>query len=134
MSDTTGQSDEKLTVYYDGSCPLCTAEISHYQRLDKQNALHLVDVSSDSFSGEPDLSREAAMARFHVRTEDGRQVSGARGFIELWRVIPQWRPLARLASLPGVALLLEGAYRVFLKLRPLMVRNFTRCQRMFDKT
>ncbi len=62
------------------------------------------------------------MNRFHVRRSDGELVSGARGFMELWGALPKWRWLARVASLPGVMLLLELAYRGFLPLRPTLSR------------
>ena len=35
----------KSTVYFDGSCPLCRAEIGYYQRNDQYSALCFVDIS-----------------------------------------------------------------------------------------
>ena len=35
----------KSTVYFDGSCPLCRAEIGYYRRKDQAGALCFVDVS-----------------------------------------------------------------------------------------
>ena len=35
----------KSTVYFDGSCPLCQAEIGYYRRKDQAGALCFVDVS-----------------------------------------------------------------------------------------
>lgn len=119
----------EVTVFYDGSCPLCAAEMGYYKRADLTGALKLVDVSSDAFSGDARITQQAAMARFHVRLADGQQVSGARGFIEVWRVIPMWSWLAKCAKVPGVVLVLEVAYRIFLRVRPLTVFIFKRIRR-----
>jgi len=35
----------KSTVYFDGSCPLCRAEIAHYRGMDRGGVLCFVDVS-----------------------------------------------------------------------------------------
>ena len=63
------------------------------------------------------LTREAAMARLHLRRADGSLVSGAEAFTGLWRVLPQWAWLGRvLGQGPGLWLL-EAGYRVFLVVR-----------------
>ncbi|WP_019904108.1 DUF393 domain-containing protein [Methylobacterium sp. 77] len=117
-----------LTVYYDGACPLCAAEIRTYRRSRGSERLRFVDVSGDDAPDilGPDLTRAAARARFHVRDEHGRLASGAKGFIRLWRHLPGWRWLAIFASLPGMPILAEAAYRRFLPLRPSLARLFTR--------
>ena len=62
------------------------------------------------------------MARFHVRLPSGELLSGAAAFAALWRSMPGWRWLGRLASLPGVTPVLELAYKGFLRIRPGMQR------------
>ena len=42
-----------------------------------------------------ELTREQALARFHVRLSDGRIASGAQGFVEIWKTLPRWRWAAR---------------------------------------
>lgn len=122
----TQDADRPVTVYYDGDCPLCRAEIGHYQRCRGADDVAFVDVSRPDADPGPDLPREAAMARFHVRDADGRLVSGAAGFAALWSVLPGWRPLARIARLPGVRAMLELAYRGFLPVRPYLARMMGR--------
>ena len=107
--------------------------MGYYKRIDIDHVLDLVDVFSERFSGDDRIIRSEAMARLHVRLADGRQVSGARAFVELWRGIPGWRWLARLASLPGAVPVLELVYRLFLRIRPLIVQGFSRYQRVLGK-
>lgn len=117
-----------LTVYFDGSCPLCQAEISHYRKQAGASHLHFCDVSQANQALEPDLQRTEVMSRFHVRRSDGQLVSGAGAFVGMWQLLPRWRWAARMAALPGMMLLLEGAYRLFLLARPTMARVFGKVQ------
>lgn len=113
---------ETLTVLYDGGCPLCRREIAHVQGLaqqDSDSALCFVDISREAEgSAGYAAERQALLARFHVQRSDGSRLSGAAAFTAMWSRLPGWRWLARLAQLPGMLMLLELAYRLFLKLRP----------------
>ena len=117
------------TVIYDGSCPLCSAEIGVYRRQDTQGSLTLVDVSQPSVlaSALPEgLTQAAALARFHVITADGQLLSGAAAFVAVWRGLAGWRWLARLSDLPGMLWLFEQGYRGFLPIRPALAHVFGR--------
>ncbi|MFW2587445.1 thiol-disulfide oxidoreductase DCC family protein [Sagittula sp. SSi028] len=118
--------DAPVTVYYDGSCPLCSVEIGHYEKCARAGQLAFVDVSQEGASLGADLDADTAMRRFHVRQADGALASGAAGFVALWAQLPRWRWLAKLARLPGVTPVLEGLYRGFLPLRPRLSRIATR--------
>ena len=47
-----------LTVYYDGSCPLCSAEINHYSSLSGGDRVDFVDASNPEADIGLDLTRE----------------------------------------------------------------------------
>jgi len=122
-----------LTVYYDGGCPLCRAEIGHYRDCRGAERIAFVDVGRDAPAAGlgPDLDRGDALRRFHVRGADGRLVSGAAAFARLWRVLPNWRWLGRLVELRVFGLrpilpVAEAAYRLSLPLRPRLARLITR--------
>jgi len=116
----------KSTVYFDGSCPLCRAEIGYYRRKDQAGSLCFVDVSESAALTPGGVTQQRAMERFHVRASDGRVLSGAAAFVEVWTRLPKWRWAARAASLPGVLAVLELGYRMFLPVRPFLSRLFGR--------
>jgi predicted DCC family thiol-disulfide oxidoreductase YuxK len=76
-----------------------------------------LDVSGDT-TGFSAAEQARYMARFHVRLQDGRVLSGAAAFVALWLTMPGWRWLGRFCQIPGVTPVLELAYRGFLHLRP----------------
>ncbi|MFM9974917.1 MAG: thiol-disulfide oxidoreductase DCC family protein [Beijerinckiaceae bacterium] len=117
----TKDSSQPVTVFYDGSCPLCTREIGLYQRALGGNAVNWCDISQTDVSRDG-LSAEQAMARCHVRGPDGVMQDGARAFILLWLTVPRWRWLGRMASIPPLPSVLEGLYRAFLPIRPWLQR------------
>jgi predicted DCC family thiol-disulfide oxidoreductase YuxK len=104
-----------LTVLYDGACPLCRREIGLYRGLEPTQPLAFLDISDPAATPAADLPeglpRGELLARFHVRHADGRLESGARAFI---------------ARLPGIAGVMEIAYRGFLRVRPALQRRVRR--------
>lgn len=117
QGSTTGP--DRLTVFYDGACPLCRREIDFYRRRKGAQSLDWVDVSqSDGEMVAPGLSKAEAMARFHVKRGDGQLASGGLAFAQLWAALPGFRPFGRVLQWPPLAWLVERGYRLFLKLRP----------------
>ena len=106
------------TVYYDGACPLCRREIGLYRTSDGADNLAFVDVSHPDATLPAGLTREAAMARFHVADASGQTLSGAAAFAALWLQLPRWRWLGHVVRLPVVRGIAERAYRLFLTIRP----------------
>ena len=122
------ETSPRLTVYFDGSCPLCRREIALYRRLPQAAQLAWVDVSAGQALGE-DLSCAAAMARFHVRDPQGRLFSGAAAFSLMWRQFPGWRWLGYLSAWPLLSWVFELAYLAFLPVRPRLQRIVRRLDR-----
>jgi len=107
-----------LTVYFDGGCPICTAEIGTYRRLTPLAPVVWMNVADPHLPAPPDATREALLARFHVRLPDGRLVSGGHAFLWLWSALPGWRYAGALKAIPGVPFAADIAYALFLRLRP----------------
>lgn len=114
MSNAPG----KLTVYYDGGCPLCRREIGFYQRLDRAGRIAWSDVSGDASAlAAEGVRQEQALARIYAHRADGRLISGAAVFVAIWRHLPGFRWLAPMAGWPPVLAVLERAYVWFARRR-----------------
>ncbi len=108
-----------ITVFYDGACPLCNAEIGLYRGCAGAERVEFVDVSIAAAGAvAPGLDKAAALERFYVRGADGTIASGAAGFGRLWLALPGWRWIGRIVLLPGILQSTELVYRGFLVLRP----------------
>ena len=109
---------QAVIVIYDGQCPLCSREISHYRRRRGAEAIRWLDVTA-----EPDRVRELgiepqqALARFHVCDELGNWNTGAAAFAVLWSQLPAYVWLARLLRSLHLLPLMERAYGAWLAWR-----------------
>lgn len=112
------KSDGNIRIFYDGSCPMCRREIAFIARQRGAEVFVFEDISAKSGDIAEGVSCQQAMARMHVQTADGKIVSGARAFLVMWGALPRFRWAAKALSIPPIPTVLEGGYRLFLKIRP----------------
>jgi predicted DCC family thiol-disulfide oxidoreductase YuxK len=94
-------------LYYDGKCPLCLREIRALERL-RADRLQLVDVHLyEPAPGEP--TRDSMLLRLHLRTADGRWLSGVDATVKAWSHT-RWGFLFRPLRWPLLASLADRAY------------------------
>jgi predicted DCC family thiol-disulfide oxidoreductase YuxK len=104
---------DRLTVYYNGACPICGAEIDHYQKLAAASDAPLawVDISREpSALVAHGIDGEGAKRRLYATGADGRLTGGVEAFAQLWERLPRYRWLGRLARLRLVRPLAEALY------------------------
>jgi predicted DCC family thiol-disulfide oxidoreductase YuxK len=71
-----------LTLYYDGNCALCRAQMARLRRLDKAGRLGFIDIAAPDFLPEAlGVSRQALGTEIHARTADGRLLAGLDSII-----------------------------------------------------
>jgi predicted DCC family thiol-disulfide oxidoreductase YuxK len=105
---------DKDTLYYDGACPLCSAEID---RLCKFAGDRLVvrDIHAlDEHGNLPD--RQRLLARLHLRTADGEWLTGLRANIRAWEHTP-FRRLWRILDWPPIRPVSHWCYEFWLRRR-----------------
>jgi len=69
-----------LTIYVDGSCPLCRREMTFLSARDRRRRLRLEDISAPEFANDTGVPLENLMARIHARRGDGTLVDGIEAF------------------------------------------------------
>ena len=112
------------TVFFDGSCPICTTEINQYKTLTPITEIQWIDVSQPSFIPPKGQTKEQLMQRFHVLNYNAQLLSGAAAFVYLWKQLPGWKRLAVIEKIPGAMQVLEFGYTNFLKVRPRILSLF----------
>jgi predicted DCC family thiol-disulfide oxidoreductase YuxK len=119
-SNKNTMQELNCTVYFDGACPVCSKEIATYQKWVGADRIQWVDASA---CNEQDLgaalSRDAALARLHLRDADGKLLQGAAAFVELWKHLPAMAWITPFLSHSLAIKFLDVLYRIFLSIRPL---------------
>jgi len=108
-----------LTVFFDGSCPICTKEIDFYRTRSSAEFISWIDVSDkETEIASTNLSRQELLARFHVMRSDGKLISGGKAFAELWASLPGFILVGKIFQIPGLSYIIDIGYDFFLILRP----------------
>ena len=114
----------QLTLYYDGRCPLCQAEMLYLQHRDRLGLLNCVDITLNDFDANATgLSCERAMASIHGRMENGEWVTGVAVFAAAYERVGL-RRMAWLLSRPSLQPLLGWGYARFARHRYTLSRWF----------
>ena len=122
MSDATTIAPE-LTLYYDGQCPLCVAEVDFLQSRNAAGQLAFVDITQAGFAeAGHNISCEAAMAQIHGRTADGQVLVGVPVFAVAYK-LAQLPLLSWLLSRRWLMPLLQPTYVLFAKHRQAISRQ-----------
>ena len=94
-----------------GRCPICRAEILHYERRANDHGAPLVfEDLHNADLGAWQLSADQATRRLHAVRPDGTRVSGIAAFAAIWDHLPRMRWLARAVRLPGLGAVARLAY------------------------
>lgn len=103
--------DKKLTmhtVYYDGSCPMCTAIMGRVRDSSHGNEFSLKDITTDDLPQM--ISTEAANKEIYVIGDDGRVYKNADAILQILSYYSAWKPFVWIGRLPGIKQLLPLGY------------------------
>lgn len=105
-------------LFFDGGCPLCRREISHYRKIDRDHRVEWIDIHADPESLAPyGINWHDAMQRIHLIDANGRVRSGAKAFVILWSKLPFYRFLSMCCQLPGLIPVMDFTYTRFARWR-----------------
>jgi len=105
---TSMPKPETDTLYYDGQCPICSAEIRTLIA-QTDDAIEFVDLHS----AEAPLPKDILESQLHLRRANGELVTGLAANVAAWQHTPK-RKIAALLLMPGVKPVAELGYRLWL--------------------
>ncbi len=112
--------DTKDTVYYDGSCPMCSAVAESTRTSSRGFDFILKDIKKDAF---PEyISGEAADKEIHVVSGEGKIYKNAEGILRVLERYPGWKFWVWLGRLPILRSVLPLGYWVISTNRHLFSR------------
>ncbi len=104
----------KDTLYYDGACPLCSAEIS---KLEKHTRDELIIRDIHELANDEDApDKELLLSRLHLKTAEGEWITGLQANIRAWHHTP-FRNLWRMLDWPLISPVSHWFYELWLRKR-----------------
>jgi predicted DCC family thiol-disulfide oxidoreductase YuxK len=117
------KSQQYLKVYYDGLCKVCSQEINHYRRQEGAENIQFIDICGAGFDAiQEEVDPVQVHKVMHVRRQDGTLATKVEAFIEIWKALPKYRFLAKIAGRPPVRSMLNLSYLGFSLIRPFLPR------------
>ena len=118
------QNLQKLTLFYDGACPLCQAEILFLSGRNQTGLLDFVDINSKAYDPlKVGVSCEEALAAMYGQYADGTLINGVTVFPEAYRRA-DLPTLAWIFSRKSMQPILKIGYRFFANNRHAISRVF----------
>lgn len=118
-----------LSVFYDASCPMCSAEMHALRKRDEAGRLVLVDCSAPEFNDEglraEGKTRSAFMTRLHARDAHGQWLVGPDAFEAIYRAVGLER-IAGVWGSPRLRPLVDRAYHWIARNRQVLSRLIRR--------
>lgn len=109
MSNNPNQNNEKITVYYDGSCPMCSAFMDKIDDSSRKNEFSLKNIAENSLP--ENFTKEQVEKEIHVIDSKGNIHKNAEGVLKMLEEYPRWKFLARVGRLPLIKQLLTVGYK-----------------------
>lgn len=115
---------QKLTLFYDGACPFCQAEILFLSGRNEANLLDFIDINSERYDPQAvGVSCEQALAAMYGQYADGTLIHGVAVFPEAYQRA-NLPVLAWIFSRPTLQPILKVGYQFFAKNRHGISRIF----------
>ncbi|UUM31909.1 thiol-disulfide oxidoreductase DCC family protein [Vibrio japonicus] len=103
---------QKLTIFYDGTCPICVREMNALKQRDQGHRLTLVDTHSEEFARYPQIDAQKASTVLHALDERNRLLLGLDVTYQAWKLVGKGWLYAPLRW-PGIKPLADWSYIKF---------------------
>lgn len=102
-------TEQKKTIYYDGSCPMCTAIIGKVDDSSKKEKFSPKDITKESLP--QSFTKEQVEKEIHVVDSEGKVYKNVKAILKILEEYPRWKFLATIGRLPVIKQLLSIGYK-----------------------
>ncbi len=106
----------RLTLFYDGQCPLCVKEMTRLRHADNEHCLTLINIHSPACSAYPEINKQRAAQILHGIAEDGKLLLGLDATCQAWKVVGRGRWIG-LSRWPIIRPITDRFYLLFARHR-----------------
>ena len=108
----------KLTLLFDGGCPLCQREVSFLRSRDSSNSISFVNIDAPDYNPElyGGISYRDAMGRIHAINSYGKVLKDVEVFREAYRLVGMGWVYAP-TTWPFLGPLIDEVYRIWARWR-----------------
>ncbi|MGL5358555.1 MAG: thiol-disulfide oxidoreductase DCC family protein [Shewanella sp.] len=107
----------ELRIFFDGNCPLCSAEMRQLKARDPDDNIELVDLNAENFSSRFSyIDKDYANSILHGETASGQVLLGLDVTCKAW-ALTGTRPWIQVLRLPLIKPLADWCYLRFAKHR-----------------
>lgn len=85
----------KVKVFYNNSCKICKSEIDHYKKYCNNKISWIDMIKNEEAQKLTSKTNRELLRRIHV-SKDGKVISGAMAFLEIWKQIPRYNFLYKI--------------------------------------
>ncbi|MRI33983.1 DUF393 domain-containing protein [Endozoicomonas sp. OPT23] len=101
----------KITVYYDGLCPLCTREVAKWRKAAFDCEMEWLDITdNDELLISHGIDPDKALLELHTRTSDGVIRTSIESYSLMLKHLPRWKVFGWVMGLYGVRHFLKWVY------------------------
>ncbi len=114
MNNRCSKNTDKINVFYDGACGLCSKEIAHYKAIAPVGIFEWIDITHDSNAFELlGYHKEDGLRALHALDSQRNMHIGIDAFILIWSQLKRWCILGAFVSLPIIKDLAKFLYKHF---------------------
>ena len=113
-----------VKVFFNNSCNICRAEISHYKKHSNEKVEWIDVTNNEEAQKVTSKSYKELLRRMHV-IQDGKVIDGAESFLIIWKNVPKYNFLYKIFKIKPLFFLLNifyeiAAYILFIKNKHLL--------------
>jgi predicted DCC family thiol-disulfide oxidoreductase YuxK len=119
---------QKLTIYFDGLCRLCSLEINHYKKQKGAEQMDFVDITAPTFDAKKQGVDPFLVHKIMHVKRGAKIYTKVDAFVEIWKELPKYNWAVGLANNKLVRPFLNIGYEAFALVRPYLPRKKENCE------